>query len=92
MIKTFKHKGLELYFKRNESRLLDSRQLPKIKLLLDHLDASEQISDMSLPGFGLHQLKGEKQGYWSIKVTGNWRITFRYENMNAFEVNLEDYH
>ena len=92
MIKTFKHKGLELYFTRNNSRLLNSQQVAKIRRLHDRLDAAEHIDDMDIPGFYLHPLKGKKQGFWSVRVSGKWRITFRFEKTHAYDVNLEDYH
>lgn len=53
---------------------------------------AENIDDMDIPGFGLHPLSGDKKGYWSVKVSANWRITFRFENIYVYEVNLEDYH
>ena len=50
------------------------------------------IQDLALPGFDLHELKGKRKGTWSIKVSGNWRITFGFANGEAFDLNLEDYH
>jgi len=76
----------------NNSRLLPADQVSKISRLLDRLDAAENIQDVNLPGFGLHQLKSDRKGYWSIRVSGNWRITFSFEGSHAYEVNLEDYH
>ena len=92
MIKTFKHKGLKHYFIDNKKSLLDKKQLKRINRLLDRLDAAEEIADMGLPGYGLHPLKGTKKNFWSIKVSGNWRITFQFEAGHAYDVNLEDYH
>ncbi len=56
------------------------------------LDSSHEIDDMDLPGFKLHSLKGKLKGVWSVSVSGNWRITFEFENGNAHIVNYEDYH
>ena len=92
MIVTFKHKGLELFFTQNNKKLLNSKDIGKITRLLDRLDAAEHIDDMDLPGFELHPLVGNKKGNWSVKVSANWRITFRFEGSHAYEVNLEDYH
>jgi proteic killer suppression protein len=56
------------------------------------LDTAIRIEDMDLPGFRLHPLKGPRTGIWAISVSGNWRITFRFEDGNAHIVNYEDYH
>ncbi len=59
---------------------------------LDVLDAAQSINGVNVPGYRLHPLKGDRSGEWSITVTGNWRITFRFENGDAYNVDLEDYH
>ena len=92
MIKSFKHKGLEHYFVRNVKRLLDARDLLKIKRILDRLDAAVMVKDMNIPGWGLHELKGHRKGYFSVTVRANWRITFKFEYDEVYDVNLEDYH
>lgn len=92
MIKGFAHKGLKRYFTDNDKRLLNAKDLPKINRILDLLDSVNIAEDMNLPGYSLHRLTGDRKGFWSIKVTGNWRITFRFEGGHAYEVNLEDYH
>ena len=56
------------------------------------LDTAQAIEDMDIPGYRLHQLKGNRKEVWSITVNGNWRITFKFENGNAYIVNYEDYH
>ena len=92
MIKTFAHKGLERLFLTGNKRGIDARQAPRITRLLDRLDASTDPMDMNLPGFGFHQLTHNRKGVYSVKVTGNWRITFTFNQGNAYDVNLEDYH
>ncbi len=56
------------------------------------LDTAQAIEDMSIPGFALHQLKGEMRGRWSISVNGNWRLTFEFRDGNAYVLDYEDYH
>jgi proteic killer suppression protein len=56
------------------------------------LEAAQQVGDIGAHGFDLHKLKGERQNEWSISVSGNWRITFRFVNGEALDINLEDYH
>ena len=93
MIKHFKHKGLKQFFMNDDKRLLRKPMLPRISRILDRLDASEAASDMDIPGWKLHPLKGERKGTWSVWVTGNWRITFKFDTENhAIDVDLEDYH
>lgn len=92
MIKNFKHKGLEQFFTKDIRRLLDIKDLPRITRILDRLDTAVLVNDMNIPGWDLHELKGDRKGIWSVAVRKNWKISFRFENGNAYEVNFEDYH
>ena len=92
MIKSFKHKGLEIFFTKDDLRLLDRKQIPRIRRVLDLLDIIKDVQELNLPGYGLHPLTGDRKGTWSIKVSANWRITFELEKSHAINVNLEDYH
>jgi proteic killer suppression protein len=67
-------------------------QAQKIERILDRLDASISPSDMNLPGYRLHELKGREAGTWSVTVNANWRITFEFEGHNAILVDYKDYH
>ncbi len=64
----------------------------KLAHILDRLDASVQPSDMNLPGYHLHQLSGQEQGTWSVRGSGNWRVTFKFEGEDASAVDYLDYH
>ena len=92
MIKSFKHKGLKLFFETGKTSGIQAKHAKKLKMQLIALDTAFVIDDMDLPGYNLHELKGSKKGTWSITVNGNWRITFKYENGDAYIVNYEDYH
>ena len=92
MIRTFRHKGLERFFTKGERRGIDARQAERIRRMLDRLDAAAIPQDMNLPGYGFHGLKGERRGTFAVAVSGNWRITFRFHEGDAIDVNLEDYH
>jgi proteic killer suppression protein len=92
VIKTFRHKGLQDFWETGSKRGIPPELAPRIRRRLLALDAAKQISDLNLPGFDLHQLKGNRAGEWSISVSGNWRMTFRFINADAYDVNLEDYH
>lgn len=92
MLETFKHKGLEVFFTEDDRRLLSPRQVGRIKRILDLLNDAAKVEELNIPGYELHPLKGDRKGEWSMKVSGNWRIVFCFEEGNAFDVNLEDYH
>lgn len=92
MIKNFKHKGLEQFFTKDVRRLLDIKDLPRISRILDRLDAAMLVEDMNIPSWDLHELKGDRKGVWSVAVRKNWKITFRFENGDAYDINFEDYH
>lgn len=92
MIRGFRHKGLERYFTRSERKGIDAKQEPRIRRILDRLDAATKPEDMNLPGYRFHGLKGDRKGTFAVAVSGNWRITFRFESGDAVDVNLEDYH
>ncbi len=66
--------------------------LSKVSRLLDRLNVAVKPEDMDLPGYRFHALKGNRNGHFSVTVTANWRLTFRFEGEDAFDVNLEDYH
>jgi proteic killer suppression protein len=92
MIKSFRHKGLERLFTKGSASGVQATYAPRIGLILDAIDAAEQIGDLDVPGFHLHRLKGDKRNLWSVRVSGNWRITFSFEDGDAHILNLEDYH
>ena len=92
MIKSFKHKGLEKFFKYGNTSGIQSVHKQKIRIRLTALDTATKIQDIDLPGFRLHQLKGDMKGKWTIDVNKNWRITFEFIDGDVFIVNYEDYH
>lgn len=92
MIRRFRHKGLERFFTRSDWRGIDSRQADRIRRILDRIEAAATPEDMNLPGYRFHELKGDRKGTYAVSVSGNWRITFRFEEGDATNVNLEDYH
>jgi proteic killer suppression protein len=92
MIKSWKHRGLkELFLKGSKKGILPDTA-ERLQRRLDVLDAANSLEGLGLPGFRLHSLSGDMRGRYSIRVTGNWRITFRFEDGDVFDVNLEDYH
>ncbi|MEH2166884.1 MAG: type II toxin-antitoxin system RelE/ParE family toxin [Nostoc sp.] len=92
MIQTFQNKALENLFRENFNKGVSANLEKKIRIRLEVIDSALIVEDIRLPGYDLHELKGDRKGTWSIKVSGNWRITFRFEDGDAYDVNLEDYH
>jgi proteic killer suppression protein len=92
MIESIRHKGLRLLREKDDSSKLPAVQIIKIKMILTLLDNAVNVEDMNFPGSGLHPLKGDLAGFWSVKVNGNYRVVFRFENENAFDVDYIDYH
>jgi toxin HigB-1 len=92
MIENFRHKGLQRLFEHDDGSKLPPDMLERVSLILSTLNASMEIEGMNLPTFRLHALKGARKGYFSVTVRANWRIIFRFEGGNAFDVDFVDYH
>ena len=92
MITSFRHKGLRKYFESGSLAGIQPAHANRLKMQLAALDTAQVIEDMDIPGFRLHPLKGSERGRWSIWVNGSWRVTFEFENGNAFVLDYEDYH
>ena len=92
MIKSFKHKGLEKFFLHGIKSGIQAKHADRIRLILGRLNASSSVEDMNLPGLFLHGLSGKRSKTWSVRVNGNWRITFQFKGKDAEVVNYEDYH
>ena len=84
MIKSFKHKGLEHFFVKNNKKALDAKDLPRIIRILDRLDTAVNEKDMNIPGWYLHELKGNRKGTWSVTIRQNWRITFCFQEGEVY--------
>jgi proteic killer suppression protein len=92
MIKSFRHKGLRSLFESGKAAGVQVSHVKRLRMQLSALDTAQVIDDMDIPGFRLHALKGEMRGRWSITVNGNWRLTFEFEDGNAYILDYEDYH
>ncbi len=92
MIVSFKHKGLEHFYHTGSVKGIQALHKKKLRMQLAALDTAQLIEDMNIPGYRLHRLKGERKGIWSIRVSGNWRLTFQFKSGNIYILNYEDYH
>ena len=91
-IRSFRHKGLERFFLHGTIAGIQAKHVGRLRLILGRLNASVDPRDMDLPGLELHPLKGSRKGTWAVRVSGNWRITFKFSGPGIEEVNYEDYH
>ena len=92
MIVGFRHKGLKLLYETGSTRAVNSAHATKLTSILAALDVAAGPSDLALQSYRLHPLKGELKGYWSIWVSGNWRVTFRFIGVDVELVDYQDYH
>ncbi|MBI2339495.1 MAG: type II toxin-antitoxin system RelE/ParE family toxin [Deltaproteobacteria bacterium] len=92
MIKSFRHKGLENFFYDGSKKGIQPKHARKLADILDRLHAAKAVEDMNFPGSGLHPLKGDRKGWWAVEVSGNWRVTFSFQEGNAEAVDYVDYH
>jgi proteic killer suppression protein len=92
MIKSFRHKGIERFFKKDDARGINANHGPRIRRILDLIEEATAVEQLDIAGMHLHPLKFDRKGEWAMTVSGNWRITFRFVGENAADLNLEDYH
>jgi len=92
MIKTFSHKGIEAFFKKGSKAGIQAVHSERLRRQLAQLNQAQSSKDMNLPGWRLHPLSGKLDGHWAVSVSGNWRLTFRFEDGDAFLVDYQDYH
>ncbi len=92
MIRTFKHAGLKRYFDTGKVKGIPADMAKRIQVRLNVLNRARDVRDLNLPGFGFHSLRGDRKGEYALTVTANYRLTFRFENNDVLDLNLEDYH
>lgn len=92
MIKSFRHRGLRRFYERGDHSLIRPDLQKQVRAVLGLLDAADSPDGMRIAGYKLHKLKGDRKNYWSVTVNRNWRIIFRFENGNAHDVEMIDYH
>ena len=92
MIHNVRHKGLKQLFESGISTGVNPQHVLRLRGILALLETAESFADMDLPGLNLHDLKGGRKGTWSVKVSGNWRVTFRIKQGDAIDVNYKDYY
>lgn len=94
MIKSFKHKGLEKFYKTGSLKGIQAVHAQKLRLILNRLNLLDTLDDINIPSLRLHRLKGEMKDLWSITIQANWRVTFQYEeeSSDVYIVDYQDYH
>jgi proteic killer suppression protein len=92
MIKSFRHSGIEKFFKSGAKAGIQPKHADRLRLQLGMLDKAKTESDLNLPGWRWHRLKGQEAGRWSVTVNGNWRLTYAFEKGDAILIDYEDYY
>ena len=92
MIENFKDRRLKRLYERGDRSKIRADLVDKVERILARLDQALVIEDMNLPGCRLHELKGDLKGFWSVSISGNWRIIFRFESGKARDIEMIDYH
>jgi toxin HigB-1 len=92
VIISFAHKGLQKFWETDSAAGIQAKHARRLHVLLTVIDSASTLQDLASPTFRLHPLKGNKKGFWSMTVNGNWRIVFRFENGDAYVVDYDDYH
>ena len=92
MIKSFRHKGLERFFKTGSKTGIQPKHAERLRKQLFALDNSKRAEDMNAPGWRLHRLQGRLEGHWGVEVSGNWRLTFTFEAEDVVLLDYQDYH
>lgn len=92
MIQSFKHKGLKRLFENDDGSKIQPEHVRRLKRILASLDVADSPEQLDAPGWDLHKLKGKLKGFYAVRVSGNWRVIFRFEGEDAFDVDYLDYH
>jgi proteic killer suppression protein len=92
MIKSFAHKGLELFHRTGKTSGIQAMHAGRLRLILTSLESAKKATDMDAPGLKLHPLKGDRKGIWAVTVQANWRVTFQFLDGDAEIVSYEDHH
>jgi toxin HigB-1 len=92
MIRNFAHRGLRRLFEQGDRSRIRPGLVAKVERVLARLDASAAPGDMDVPGFGLHPMTGDRKGFWAVVISRNWRVIFRFEGGDAYDVDFLDYH
>ena len=92
MIKSFRHKGVENFYRTGSKAGIQPNHAENLKEQLFMLDNARSVADLNVPGWRLHRLSGDLRGHWAIRVSGNWRLTFKFEAEDAILVDYQDYH
>jgi proteic killer suppression protein len=92
MLKSYRHKGIKQFAETGSKAGIQPEHANRLKRHLCALDAATCPANMNAPGYGLHPLKGELAGHWAVRVSGNWRLTFRFEGEDAVLIDYQDYY
>ena len=92
MIQSFRHRGLRRFYERGDASRLNPTHVPRLRAILTLLEAATKPEDVNFPGSDFHSLRGDLRGFYAVRVSGNWRVIFRFVDGNVIDVDYLDYH
>ena len=92
MVESIKHKGLREFYEKGKTAKIQQSHSPKLRRLLLRLQAASELKDLNFPGSGFHELKGKLKGHYALTVSGNYRLVFRFEKGDVFDIDYIDCH
>jgi proteic killer suppression protein len=92
MIRSFRHRGLKRFYERADASQIHAAYRKKVARILADLDSARAPRDMDFPGLRLHPLSGDLKRFWSVTISANWRIIFRFDGADVLDVDMIDYH
>lgn len=92
MIKTWRHKGLKLFYETGSTAKINANHADKLHDILQALDFATTSEQMNLPGLNFHKLRGNLKGFCAVSISGNWRLTFKFDGQDAILIDYHDYH
>ena len=92
MIHSIRHKGLRAFFEKGDSSKIQQTHRKRLSIILTILHGASDLKDLNYPGSNLHPLKGELKDFWSISVSGNWRLIFKFTDGDVYDLDYVDYH
>jgi len=92
VLKSYRHKGVKQFAETGSKAGIRPEHAKRLARILTALDAASTAANMNAPGYDLHPLQGELTGHWSVRISGNWRLTFSFEGEDAILIDYQDYH
>ena len=87
-----RNRSLKRYWENGDGSGINAIWREKVGRILNALDVAVSPKELDVPGFGFHELKGNRKGTYSLWISRNWRVTFQWSDEGPLNVDMEDYH